>query len=51
MWRNMGMWRHISMRYVITSEQKERSSYYQSYMGHLDDIQTALKNEIEFMSI
>ena len=28
---------------IITSEQSERSSYYQSYMGRLDDIQTALK--------
>ena len=27
----------------IRSEQTERSSYWQSYMGHLVDIQTALK--------
>ena len=29
--------------YVIMSERSERSSYQQSYIGHLDDIQTALK--------
>ena len=28
---------------IITSEQRERNSYQQSYIGHLDDIQTALK--------
>ena len=28
---------------IITSERNERSSYQQSYMGHLGDIQTALK--------
>ena len=28
---------------MITSEQSERSSYYQSYMGRFVDIQTALK--------
>ena len=27
----------------ITSGRSERSSYYKSYMGHLDDIQTALR--------
>ena len=28
---------------IITSERSERSAYQQSYMGRLDDIQTALK--------
>ena len=28
---------------LITSEQSERSSYWHSYMGRLDDIQTTLK--------
>ena len=28
---------------LITKERSERDSYYQSYMGRLDDIQTALK--------
>ena len=28
---------------VITIEQSERSSYWQSYIGYLDDIHTALK--------
>ena len=29
---------------LITKERSERDSYYQSYMGRLDDIQTALKS-------
>ena len=29
---------------MITSERSEWSSYYQSYIGRLDDIQTALKS-------
>ena len=29
---------------MFTSERIERSSYLQSYMGHLDDSQTALKS-------
>ena len=33
----------ISSITIITSERSGQSSYYQSYMGHLDDIQTALK--------
>ena len=41
---------------IITSERNERSHYYQSYMGRLVEIQTALKplqkisekNEIHF---
>ena len=29
--------------YIITSERGERSSYKQSFLGHLDDIQTAIE--------
>ena len=32
-----------ALKILVTSEQTERSSYYQSYMGRLVDIQTALK--------
>ena len=34
---------HSSIVQFVTSERSERSSYLQSYMGRLDDIQTALK--------
>ena len=33
----------ISSYILVTNERSERCSYYQSYMGRLDDIQTALK--------
>ena len=34
---------NLFSRNHISSERSERRSYYQSYMGHLEDIQTALK--------
>ena len=33
--------------YIITSERSERCYYYQSYVGRLDDIQTAFKPKIK----
>ena len=32
-----------SYLHIVTSERSERSSNYQSYIGRLDDLQTALK--------
>ena len=36
---------------IITNERSERSSYYQSYMGGLDDIKPALKPSKEIRKI
>ena len=42
-WFQIFLWKLVLVLLVITSEWSERSSYCQSYMGQLDETQTALK--------